>query len=653
VSGRTLLRKLLAFPLRPVRVLCRTWNSLFGPVFFYDLVRSARRSNLALVRGTYAAALLIMLYLVYSSVVHIQAASFWEALWSPARVKINLIARFGEGFFLAFVGVQLAAVILLTPLCTAGAVTEEKERRTIDYILSTDLEAGEIIIGKLSSRLSYLTLFLLTGLPVLSVMELLGGIDPNLVVGSFIMTVVTMLSLASLSVACSVLCNKTRGAVFLTYVFFGSYFLLSSCCAGIPISWLTAGNLLVAARRFFAPESATTPGPNLPGIVIEYSLFHLTAAILCCIWAAANLRLRSERPAVYAPEPPPVLLSAAVERTRKQPEEEAWQMGSRDPDPLLERALATYPHLEDRPRRRPRVGNRAILWKELYAERIFRLGAAGQTVAFTFTLITLLLLGYMLVLSLAAATSQGSLDTFTHALARFVGTGLACVLLLAIGIRAAGSFTSERERQTLDGLLTTTLDNRTILFDKWLGSILSLRKPLGLLLLLWLLAAFTGGIQLLALPALMFAMTVYVGFVSTLGLLVSLLSRSSLAAAVGTVMILIAVSSAHRGLWLLYESSLSPAQVPPERQWIGEFELYGLTPPLTLGVLAFSAQDFAPAQRAGRDQAIHLTMPLVVYALVGSGLFALAALGCWGLLVKYFGVLTSRMPLGRRRAVLN
>jgi ABC-type transport system involved in multi-copper enzyme maturation permease subunit len=657
-----LLGWLLA-PLRLARAVHRSWNSLFGPVFFYDLVRSARRSNFALLRSTYAAALLAMLYLVYSTTVHTQATSFWDVLWSPGHVAINSIARFGEGFFLVFVGVQFAAVILLTPLCAAGAITEEKERRTIDYVLATDLGDGEVVVGKLTSRLSYLVLFLLTGLPVLSVLELLGGVDPNLVLSSFVMTAMTMLSLASLSVACSVLCNKTRGAVFLTYLFFGCYLLLSSCCGALPLPWLTAGNLAVAAHRLFGAASGTTPFANLLGIVIDYSLFHVIGALICCLWAAANLRARSERPASYAPEAPPLLLSAAVERTRRSAlpsgdgdngdsADGGWGPWDRNPDPVIERALATYPHLEA-PKRRPPVGERPVLWKELYAERIFRLGTAGQTIAFTFTFITLLLLGYMLILSLAAATSQGSLSTFTNGLARFVGNGLACALLLAIAIRAAGSLSSERERQTLDGLLTTTLDNRTLLFDKWLGSILSLRKPLILLLLLWMLAVLTGGIELSALLALMCAVAAYAAFVSAVGLIISLVSRSSLVAVVATVVTVIAVSSAHRAVWLLYEYSYYPRMVPPERQWIGNFELYGLTPPLTMGVLAFRWQDFEAVKTTRSEETIYLTRQLVAYALIGTGLFALAALALWGLLLKCFVAYTGRMPLSRRGSVLN
>jgi len=47
------------------------------------------------------------------------------------------------------------------------AIAEEKERKTLDFLLASDLRSREIVLGKLASRLAYLTLVLLTGLPLL------------------------------------------------------------------------------------------------------------------------------------------------------------------------------------------------------------------------------------------------------------------------------------------------------------------------------------------------------------------------------------------------------------------------------------------------------------------------------------------------------
>ena len=83
-------------------------------------------------------------------------------------IERNKVSQFAEEFFFVFISLQFIAAVLFTPALTAGAIAEEKQRKTLEYLLATDLGNHEIVLGKLVSRLGYLTLFLLTGLPMLS-----------------------------------------------------------------------------------------------------------------------------------------------------------------------------------------------------------------------------------------------------------------------------------------------------------------------------------------------------------------------------------------------------------------------------------------------------------------------------------------------------
>ena len=92
------------------------------------------------------------------------------------------------------------AVALLTPAYVAGAIADEKDRKTLEFLLATDLRSREIVLSKLASRLANLTLFVLTGLPILSLIQFLGGVDPNLVLAGFAVTALTMAGLGGLSI---------------------------------------------------------------------------------------------------------------------------------------------------------------------------------------------------------------------------------------------------------------------------------------------------------------------------------------------------------------------------------------------------------------------------------------------------------------------
>src|SRR2546427_357840 len=102
-------------------------------------------------------------------------------IWSQATIWAALV---------------LIQVARCRAVCAAGAIAEEKDRRTLDYLLASDLSNAEIVFGKLLSRLAYLALIMLTGLPFLSLLQLLGGVDPSLVVVGLVVTLMTMLSLA-------------------------------------------------------------------------------------------------------------------------------------------------------------------------------------------------------------------------------------------------------------------------------------------------------------------------------------------------------------------------------------------------------------------------------------------------------------------------
>ena len=623
----------------------RAWQPLFGPVFFFDLVRSTRRSNFALLRGVYLLAILVLLFLIYANTVDTGSTSIWQILWKPVKVPLAEVARFGQSFFYVLVSGQFIAVVLLTPICAASAITEEKERRTLEYMLATELYDREIIFGKLASRLAYLILFVLTGLPVLSFLQFFGGVDPNLVVSAFIMTLMTMLSLTGISIVISVVSRRSRTAVFLTYVVVAGYFLLSSCCCAVPVPWLTLGNAFVAVSKLFVSSRSDDILDGLPLMVFEYSFCHLFMAGICFQIATSRLRSRATPPLGRS------LVEYDSAWVRSAPDgndagtirsASLAEVGMAETDSATEyikrkrSARATDPSLW-------RVWNWPILWKELYAEPMFPPGSAGKALLWAFWFLVALQGAYLLLLSFTVAAATGDLGTFTNGLARYAGAALSSAMFIGIVIRAASTLTSERDRQTLDSLLTTPLDTKRILFEKWLGSVLCIRKLWFALLPIWGLGLFLNGVHPLAFAMLLVAWCAYAGVAAGIGMLFSLTSRNSLRAVIGGLLTFVVICSAHRGLVLGWLLSYEYRAVPPPYAWIADFDLYGLLPPVTLSSLAFRASDLTASTSIPKYPQI------LLYCSTGVLLYGLLALLLWWLLCKRFGPVTGRMPLPRSR----
>jgi hypothetical protein len=173
----------------------RGWLKLFGPVLFYEGLRASRRGRFFLLRCLYAIGLLLLLLWVHSiwSMEQQFSATTGE---QPYKQQ----AKLAQEFFFAFAVVQFVAVVLLTPAYVAGGIAEEKEKRTLEFLLATDLRGREIVFGKLLARLGNLGLFVMTGLPVLSLMQFFGGIDPGMLLSSFAVTALTACSLAGLGI---------------------------------------------------------------------------------------------------------------------------------------------------------------------------------------------------------------------------------------------------------------------------------------------------------------------------------------------------------------------------------------------------------------------------------------------------------------------
>src|SRR5579885_2352905 len=116
-------------------VVRQGWLPLLGPVFLYDFIRTTRRGRYAVLRLVYAAALLLLILALY----RVQPA-LDRSLWVASAGGMT---RFAENFCYTFLGAQFLTVVALTPAYVAGAVAEEKDRKTLEFLLATDVRDRE------------------------------------------------------------------------------------------------------------------------------------------------------------------------------------------------------------------------------------------------------------------------------------------------------------------------------------------------------------------------------------------------------------------------------------------------------------------------------------------------------------------------------
>lgn len=484
---------------------------VLGPIFSVELYTSGRRTRYFVVRVLYALILLCALWLNYQSAFSNYTLVDYAA-GAPGEHTIAEMASFASTFFTTFTWMQLFAVLMLTPAMVAGTVAQEHERRTIEYLLVSPLRNSEIVLGKLVPRVMAVSMQLLVGLPVLAIAMLLGGIGPDALLTAFLVMLITLLAVASISLAVSTWTRRTRDAITRAYL------VLLAWLVAPPILSSIVGVLLIGGPSF----SASTVGPVLASMMAALSallMLNPVYALGATTWAAAadpdawtilawfaggNLLLTV------------ICVGAALVGVRRTAI--AGMGGAIRPGGWRWR-LPTW---------RPALGAHPMLWKELFAER------AAVTLGWPGRIASLLLLGGLLFYMLFAfISSWDDGRSYYNAYLEFVafaGTLVSCLGMLFMTARAAGGITSEKERDCWVTLISTPLTGREIVLGKVCGALYASRWWFALLLLMYALGAVRHPPYLLAVPVQLATVLLLSTFGITLGTFCSLFAKTSLRA---------------------------------------------------------------------------------------------------------------------------
>lgn len=113
--------------------------------------------------------------------------------------------------------IQLGLILFITPALTAGTISTEREKQTLNILLTTSQTSFQIIFGKMTSSIAFLLLMIVSGLPIYSLVFLYGGVSPSQLFYIFLFYMLTLLAIASIGVMLSTLIRKTIVAIIATY----------------------------------------------------------------------------------------------------------------------------------------------------------------------------------------------------------------------------------------------------------------------------------------------------------------------------------------------------------------------------------------------------------------------------------------------------
>jgi len=434
---------------------------------------------------------------------------------------------------------QLAMMCFLAPVFTAGAITQEKDAETFNVLLTTPLTNAQIVLGSLLSRLFFVLILLVAGLPVFCITMLFGGVTGEQIFYSFGIAGCTAVLTGSLAIMISIIKVGTRGTIFSFYL-------------GIAL-YLSAGMALGLWSNTYVPESVvpgvskgmTCLAPFHPFWALQVAMNKIPpphpAAVQHYTWPLNSMLAAPHIAYMWLTLLCSVVLVALttlfVRRGAKQGE---LSILSKLTSKLLRTPLGNNSEKKRKPRH---VWSNPVAWREA----VTRASAASSNVVHY---------GY-----LSCGAIAGILLFYTYATGKFATTadarnwltGIVLIEFVTVMLMAANTaataITREREAGTMELLLSTPLTSRYIIWGKLRGlvsfTLPLLAVPAATVLLIAVYDFSIGtskpvvhmGSALLLPPLLL----VYSAFACMVGLHMSLKNKRSVQAVLTSIGILVAV----------------------------------------------------------------------------------------------------------------
>ncbi len=454
---------------------------LFGPLAGLECRMASRRGWIIWIRLVAGVATLI----------NVMVALWWW--WINQKMSTyhlpSLELAIGLG---ACEGVLVSIALIMAPAVLAGSLAGDKERGSIGLLLTTNVSSLDIVLGRLAGRMSQIGQLLLAGVPGVLLLAWLSGFRVDEQITLLALPVAVALGGSGIALGFSAISRRGRDALLVVYLV-DVLLLLSSQLALVTSPWVA---LINPYESIGSLSTGVSIGPAWVTIGVWLALGSL--GVVMAAW-----RLRSAS-----------LATIDGGRKRARIRRRGW-----------------VPALDDRP----------MLWKELYIERAGSLGRGGRWLGAL--LVAWLGLGS---LALAAILGWATFLRPDEAVASWAvtqlntwyasGTGaIAALIVAAIGLRAAVTISSERERETWDALLTSPLEGSEIVRSKLFGSLYGLRWLIGSAFLAWTLAVTLGSMPALGYFALISGVAVVGAFLAAMGVRTSLRSATATRAMAATV----------------------------------------------------------------------------------------------------------------------
>ncbi|OPZ80784.1 MAG: ABC-2 family transporter protein [bacterium ADurb.Bin429] len=155
--------------------------------------------------------------------------------------------EFGRLLWNIFFFGQMVGVLLISPGLAAGAISSEREGKTLEHLFLTPLSTFAFVFGKFFGAIGQMLVMILAGLPIVAVVFQYGDVSPKEVLAGYAVILTTGVLYAALGFLASCLFTRTVIAIVWAY----GFMLLA--CIGLPVAIVLLA--LFSPQFWFASSS--------------------------------------------------------------------------------------------------------------------------------------------------------------------------------------------------------------------------------------------------------------------------------------------------------------------------------------------------------------------------------------------------------------
>lgn len=415
--------------------------SLELPLLKRELIENSHKKRTYVIRILVALIFLLVMLLFYSEQI--------------ARHK-NVLQVMGRGRDLAVVLLvcNLVAIYILLPAMACSAISAEREKQTLSLILISRITPGGLIAEKFLSRLVPMIALMLITLPMLSIAYMLGGMKLEAVFAALLGLFTAAIQVNSAAIMCSALFRTALEAFWATYLIFAFISLGPPLLFEMGLlprfSWfpMVGSDALAVPFVLFLAASAESVG----GMV---GIWHVFLSCLPPLVVAAIMLVISRFAIAHGQQDAPFSFQVIAKFARRIGSF-AFQIFA-FPFRLIMSLITGSPleasaSADDARAPRPFPVDRPVAWRERQSSAL-----SGWRL-------------HVVLLCAVVVCEWGwfFLENARHGeeISVIFDIGFFIIsLLMVVGVTCR-TFSSERERQTLDLLLTIPLTNKELLNEK-------------------------------------------------------------------------------------------------------------------------------------------------------------------------------------------